>query len=414
MTHNQDASVRRCVDDARARVFSDIHRTMYTHSSALRPTRVAVVGISDGLEGMRDGVRDHARLLALELGRENVSCELLWLRRGETSLRGSQAEIRAWTQQLALVLAQQRPDAILLHYSVFFYSYRGLPLFVRPVLSALQSADVPMVTFLHEFVFPWRREGWRGSVWAITQRALLRQVIDASASVVVTTDSRAGWLLSRRWLARRQVLVAPVFSNLPPPETLPAVAGDAAVIGLFGYAHPGASVSLVIDALADLRRRGLAVKLRLLGAPGSCSGAGEAWSTAAHARDLGDFLSFSGALPAQALSDALAGCDVLLVADPSGPSSRRGTLAASLASGVPVVAIDGPDRWTQVARDEAVRMVAPTSQALAGAVASLLADASASRTLGARGRAFAEREMTAARCAHVVRTILDSLASKRV
>ena len=61
----------------------------------------------------------------------------------------------------------------MLHYSVFSYSYRGLPLFTHPVLAAVRRAKLPLVTLLHEFVYPWRRDGVRGAAWALSQRALL-------------------------------------------------------------------------------------------------------------------------------------------------------------------------------------------------------------------------------------------------
>ncbi len=99
---------------------------------------------------------------------------------------------------------------------------------------------------------------------------------------------------------------------------------------------------------------------------------------------------FSDTLPAQDLSDALAACDLLLFADTAGPSSRKGTLAASLASGRPVLAIDGPRRWLELVWAEAASVVEPTAPALADAMEELLGDRAAREALGARGRAFAE------------------------
>ncbi len=124
-------------------------------------------------------------------------------------------------------------------------------------------------------------------------------------------------------------------------------------------------------------------------------------------------LSFAGPLPAQELSDALAACDVLLFADTAGPSSRKGTLAGSLASGRPLIATDGPRRWSALARAEAAHVVEPSAPALADAVAALLADKGAREALGARGRAFAEQSMGVARSAQVVRELLDDVCRAR-
>ncbi len=204
-----------------------------------------------------------------------------------------------------------------------------------------------------------------------------------------------------------------MFSNLPPPAAAPPRDRPGLVIGLFGYSYQGAAVSLVLDAMRLLHDRGGNVELRLLGAPGRSSSAGEAWLAAARTRALTPVLSFSGALPAQALSNALASCDVLLFPDAAGPSSRKGTLAASLSSGRPVVALDGRDRWAKLVEAEAARVVAPTAPALADAVGALLADEQARETLGARGRAFAEREMGVARSVEAVMSILEGLLGPR-
>lgn len=353
------------------------------------------------------GVRDHAELLAQELARELLPCELHWLLRAESSLRAARAEVLAWVGQLSRELHERRPQAILLHYSVFSYSYKGVPVFVRPLLSALRAARLPVVSVLHELAFPWRYDGLRGSVWASTQRVVLREVIATSTGVLVTADFRAEWLTSRRWLAHRPMIVAPVYSTLPAPRPAPARRSAASVIGVFGYAYQGAAVSLVLDALRELRTQGVGAQLRLLGAPGRASAAGEQWSSAAQARELGAAVSFSGELPAQALSDELAACDVIVFSDASGPSSRKTTLAASLASGVPVVAVDGRRTWRQLISCDAARVVAPTAGALAQAIAELLGDEPARRALGARGRSFAEAEMTVARTAAAVRALLD-------
>jgi glycosyltransferase involved in cell wall biosynthesis len=373
-------------------------------SAELRSAEIAVVGMS---VSPTCGVRDHAGLLAEELRREQMACSIHWLRRGEGSLRAARSEIRSWTRALALELEERRPDLILLHYSVFSYSHRGVPLFVRPTLASLRATGIPMIAVMHEFAYPWRYGGWRGRVWAVTQRLALIPVMGACAGVIVTADSRAAWLASRRWLPRRHVLSAPVFSNLPPPAGGSPAHRGAPLVGLFGYSYQGAAVSLILDALRELRERGVAVRLELLGAPGPTSSAGEVWLAAARTRALSDALSFSGALPAQALSDELAACDVLLFADAAGPSSRKGSLAGSLASGTPVVAIDGPQGWPELVHSDALRVVQPTATALADAIGALLGDQHERESLGARGRSFAAREMGVARTAQAVRALMD-------
>lgn len=382
------------------------HMRSCTQSGAVRPVRIAVVGVS---VGQTCGVRDHAVLLAEALNREDAPCDLNWLWRNEGSLHRGRSEIRTWTQQLAVELKSSQADAILLHYSVFAYSYRGFPLFVPMVLSSLHSSRLPLIAVLHEFAYPWNRMGWRGAAWALTQRALLIAVVRASSALVVTTDLRVKWLVSRPWLPRRPVVVAPVFSNLPPSTIGTGLSNSHPVIGLFGYSHEGTAISSVLDAVRLLRDQELPVQLRLLGAPGRSSAAGEMWLAAAQARGISHTLSFSGILTAQELSDALAACDVLLFADTVGPSSRKTTLAASLASGRPVVAIDGPACWSELIQSEAVQLARPVGHAVADAIRVLLADEGLRKTLGGRGRVFAQQRMSVAHSAEVVSELLGDI-----
>lgn len=363
-----------------------------------RALRAAVVGVS---ATATSGVRDHATLLAPALASEDVTCTTHWLQRSQTSLRRSRKEVGGWADELAQTLREQRPDVALLHYSAFAYAHRGVPLFAAPVLAALRRAKVPSVVFLHELAYAWRAGDARADLWAATQRIALMDVMRTSRAAIVTTDQRVRWLGSRRWLARRPVAMAPVFSNLPDPgpETKPA---RQRVVGLFGYAYQGAAATVVLDALDLLALGGHPVQLRLLGAPGPDSDAGREWRAGAHARGVEGELSFSGVLDPQQLSDALASCDVLLCAASPGPTSRKGTLAASLASGRPVIAIDGPLRWPEPVEHGALELVEPTPRALADAIQGLLVDQPRQEMLGARGRHFAQDRMSVQRTARIV------------
>lgn len=372
--------------------------------------RIAVVGVSPR---PICGVRDHATLLAGALEHEGVSCTAHWLQSSERSLAGSRAEMRAWIEGLAHAIEADRPDAILLHYSVFAHSYRGIPLFVPPMIAALRRTGVSVITIMHELAFPLWQGGLKGAVWAATQRAVLIDVVRASSAILVTIDFRAQWLLSRPWLPKRPVAVAPVFSNLPAPTVGPPGDRTVPVVGLFGYALDATTVALVLDAVRQLSDRGVAVQLRLLGSPGRDSAAGETWTQMAHARGVSDSLSFSGTLSAQELSDALGESDMLLYVDPMGPASRKGTLAGSLASARPLIALEGRRRWQQLLDADAARVIPRTSTALADAAQALLADGDAREALGRRGGRFAEDVMGVARTAEQVIGFLDELPVRR-
>jgi len=389
-------------------------RTARMPGAEARLLRTAAIGISTA---PICGVRDHEQRLSRALRDERCECSTHWLDRHDASFAGARAEVGAWVGQLPAGLAASRAEV-------------ALVLFVRPVLGAVGRAGLPLVTILHEFVYPWGRDGPRGAAWAVSQRALLVEVMRRSDAVLTTTDFQAEWLATRPWLPKRRIAVAPVFSNLPasnpPVYTQPAVArtaaatprpaaaGDpdgAATIGLFGYAAYGEqTAALIAAALRRVQDRGLEARLLLLGAPGRDSAAAESWLTAARGAGLAQEPCFSGTLPPQQLSDALAACEVLLFVDPIGPNSRKTTLAASLASGRPVLAFDGPRRFGELAEAQAAEIVEPDAEAVAGALADLLADARLRERLGARGREFAARSMSAERAARTVAQLLREVA----
>jgi glycosyltransferase involved in cell wall biosynthesis len=389
---------------------------------AARSPRAARVG---GLDGALEiaavgvstssicGVRNYAVLLADALGRQEVRCSLQWLWRGDPSLRRGRAQVAEWTERLARELEQGAPDAVLLHYSVFTLSYRGVPLFVPATLAALRRARTPLVTILHEYAYPWRLGRLRGKAWAFTQRAFLGEVMRASSGALVTSPARARWLRSRPWLPRRPIAVAPVFSTLPPPLRGARPESEACTVGVFGYAYEGIPIGLVLDALERVSaQRGGAVQLVLIGAPGVDSPAGRAWIQAARARSGGQPV-FTGLLPERALADAIARCDVLLFADPAGPTPRKTTLAGALSSGRPVVALDGPATWPELERAGAALLVPASTGALSAALSALLDDAPARDRLGRQGAEFAAREMSADHSAAVVRSLVDQVLVDR-
>ena len=389
---------------------SDAASTPAAGVSQLEPiVSVGTVGVS---LGSPCGVHDHAQRLDEALAQLGCSSARHWLWRSGAPFAASRTEIRQWTQRLSSELERERPRALLLHYSVFAYSYRGFPVFVRPVLSVARKLGVPTVTLLHEYAYPWHRHGVRGKAWALSHRLLLRDVMRASSAVAVTTDFRADWLSTRGWLPRRRTVLAPVFSSLPAADAGAAPERERPRIGLFGYAHEGVVKEVVLDALRSLQDRGVEVELLLAGAPGRSSAAGESWLAGARARGIARPPAFSGMLPAQELSNMLSGCDVLLSADNIGPTSRRTTLAASLAAGVPVVALDGRYSWRELRDCEAAQLVEPTPDALADALAGLLDDADRRAQLARRGREFALTAMSAERSARAVGGLLRELSAR--
>lgn len=348
--------------------------------------RVLVVGAS---AATICGVRDCARVLDGALEAAGAETATVWWERDPAAgIRSTRADAAAAAGRIAEATADFEPDAVVWHYSTFAYGPRGVPVAVPAIARAAARIRRPVIPFVHEYARPWGRGGWRGGVQAATQRAVLRRVVATAAAVVVTTDERAQWLRTRRWLPRRTVATLPVPSNVEPLASSAQRNGGPPRIGLFGFGGDAPDVALVAAALARIRLSRPDVELVLVGAPGPDSPAGERWRAAAAAAGVADALAFTGVLREEALSRELAGLDVVVVADDIGPTARRTTLAAVLAHGRAIVAVEGPRTWEQLVGEGAVALSPRDPASLARELDRVLSDDRHRAELERRASAF--------------------------
>lgn len=363
-----------------------------TDAEHASPVRLAVVGAS---QGAICGVRDYARVLGEAGGGGEARPSIWWARDRTMPFARFLCEAVAESRRLRRTLAQHPSDAVLWHYSVFSLAYRGVPLAVPLFSNTLRRSGTPVVTMLHEYAYPWGRHGQRGASWAASQRIVLRFVAAVSRGLIVTMEGRARWLESRRWLPARPILVSPVLPTLPTSAELRSGASTDGEVSLLGYAPSDVDVDLVLDAITRLRARGRSTSLRLIGSPGPDSAIGKEWQDAAGRHGCREALRFTGVLSAEQAGGAVAGARLILVALRAGPSSRKTTLANALAAGRAVIATDGPETWTALVEQKAVRLVSPIASAVAAAIGELEDDAASRVELGARARAFAEGHLDA-------------------
>ncbi len=361
-------------------------------SDASGPLRLLAVGASSTSVC---GVRDYAGVMEQRLREQGTAVTTLWWERDERwSPRATVREARRWLSEVGAIVAEQPPDCILWHYSVFVYGWRGIPLAAPVFARELARTGRPVVAVLHEFAFPLGRRGWRGTVHAVTQRIALVPTVQASNGVVVTTKDRLDWIRRRPWLPRKPLAFAPVYSNLPQANAPERTDGEQVVIGVFGFRAEDVRPELVTQALARLLTRGIDARLVLVGAPGAPSREASIWRAAAAAANCADAVSFTGVLDPLDLAAALSALDIVVLADKAGPTSRRTTLAAALAEGKAVVAFDGPKRWDALVRERAVVTVPQRADELAAELESLARDGERRRAQGARAATFYRRHMT--------------------
>ncbi|GAC1361645.1 MAG: hypothetical protein NVSMB32_00920 [Actinomycetota bacterium] len=358
------------------------------------------------------GVRDCSRVLTGALTERGLAVSTAWWERGSTrGLRCGLRGLRSWRGDVSRINSERGCDIIVWHYSVFTHSLRGVPLLAPLMARSLNKLGVPVVLYLHEFVYPFGRSGWRGLLWALSQRAALRALFTKSAGAVATTQERAGWIAGRVWLPRRPIAFVPVFSNLPPQPAHPDASGELKTLslGVLGFGSEGTQVDTVIGALRGLPAHGIDGRLLLLGAPGPDGAHGEAWRRSARRSGCEPAVSFTGIRQPQELAQDLAAVDVVVFPEVSGPTSRRGTLAASLACGKPIVALDGPDTWRRFIDERAMVLVPDSSEAMLEEIVSLAEDPSRRRALGGRARDFYCRYLAPAVAATTMETFLRSL-----
>jgi hypothetical protein len=390
-------------------VISDAHRTSSSLERREQSLRFLVVGASTTPVC---GVRDYAQVTGGALQETGAELEFVWWERDAGWSRSrTRSERAAWLEQVAAP-SGRRPDWIVWHYSVFAWGIHGVPTLVPGTARILSRLGVPILLVAHELVFPFGRGGVKGRVWATTQRPALTWPLRVSAAVVVTTEDRLRWLQTRRWLPTRPARFLPVCSNVPSGHSSSqtrssAQSSRALVVGVFGFGAVGALARETMGAVARLRADGSEVRALLIGAPGEKGADADRWRASASEAGMPDALTFTGVLPLGELARALAGVDVVVLPDPAGPSSRRGTVAAALALAKPTVAVDGPERWEQLVQQRALAIARPSSEGLAEVIGSLIRSRNRRRALGARAEAFYERLMAPNILAQEMRQLVE-------
>lgn len=349
------------------------------------------------------GMRDYGELLATDLRRRGRRATVAWrLNDGRRLAMGLGANLRF----LGLALRLPRGADVVWNYAPIAMGWRGLP--GPGVLFGVlaRARGVRVVTVLHEVAPRWTGQPWTVKVSAVVSSVLLAPILAGSDAVVVTTEQRHRRLAP--FLRRRgtPLVFLPVFSNFPvAPDDVDQGDGFPVVVVDHGadYARP----DVVVDAVARLRRTGRGDgRLVLLGSPGPGSPSGRRWTELAERAGLDGALSFSGILPYLDFSRVLLSAGAVVLPNGQGPSCRKGTLAAAVSHGCPVVSIDGPLRWDRLVEAGAVTVVPPDGAALAAALAELRDDPAARERAGRRARAFYEAEMSLERVGDGIAALL--------
>jgi len=338
------------------------------------------------------GVHDYGRSLAAELQGRGFSVKERWLLNpGDRAFGALLVSMRL----LRLAVVVPRHTKVIWHYSPVVYGYRGVPLwgvFLGFILR-LRGADV--ISVLHELAYTYRPgiDRPRTRIMALAQQLALRAVLTGSSDVVVTTQRRQAAL--KRWGGdQRRIHAVPVFSTIPCNGLRRTNdPGSPFVIGVPAYAGDGVRPDLLIRALGELGPPGTC-RVVLLGAPGADSADGQRWLRQAAEQGVQESLQFTGLVTPAEFSQHLIDCDVVVLVNEEGPSSRKTSLATALAHGLPVVSLDGCNRWEELIEAGAVRVVPNSAATLAGTLVRLRNSPAERAALAAAAASFAATHMS--------------------
>jgi glycosyltransferase involved in cell wall biosynthesis len=244
-------------------------------------------------------------------------------------------------------VSRDRPDRILIQYvpHAFGWKAMNLPFASWIFIRSLRRTDDIRVMF-HEVAFPWVRRPLRHNLLASVNRVMAAMTLKACSKAYVAIP---GWIPLLRRLGGKRIPIAwtPIPSNVPKEACAASVAarraeltrGDPNVRVACHFGTYGPSVTQVLGPVAcELLNRRSDVRVLLLGAGGErCRGELTGERVEWHTRVIAP-----GPLPASLIAEYLRASDLVIQPYPDGASSRRGTLMAALANGMPVVTTIGP------------------------------------------------------------------------
>jgi glycosyltransferase involved in cell wall biosynthesis len=343
---------------------------------------VALLGARDT---PTDAIEDYCHWLGKALANRGVAlerCRVDWPALGWRRALG----------ELESAAAQWRGRWVLLQYTPLSWSRRSVPRRLPRILRMLRRAGARSAVIFHDpsgaplrpGVALWKRVGDR--VRRRLQSKLLRQTCElAEHSFFTVAPSVVDWLGAHHSKAS----FLPTGANVPTPEELgiaPRSLGNAtptvAIFGITGLPAGEREIALLERALP--RAVAACPRFRIVAFGRGTDQSAAALRRAAAACGVGcDVL---GLVAAEKITGALAASDVQLFLR-GGISSRRGTVAAGLACGLPIVAFRGRETAMPVT-DAGVALVPEgDAEALGEALGRVLADPVHRAELSDRSRA---------------------------
>jgi glycosyltransferase involved in cell wall biosynthesis len=301
--------------------------------------------------------------------RDGVSDYVAHLREALVGVRVEAVDVPGdsgwWPGATARTIRRLRPDLVHVQFAPAAYRFAPLPL----LLPGLLPAITPLVTTVHEYGW-WAYPGWvPRRLWrAVEARRVwdreTGRLVPGSRAVIVTNSGHAGTLAARTGTRAVEIPLAANVDRhgegsasraetrrrlgLPP---------DRFLLVFFGFVHPVKGVRYLLEALPALRadrpdlhlvvaggftsqalpeREAQRFRVELLGRCVECG--------------VSDAVTFTGYLPAPAVSALLRCADAGVLPFTAGVTDKSGALLAMLDHGLPT-AVTIPDEAPDPLRD---------------------------------------------------------------
>jgi glycosyltransferase involved in cell wall biosynthesis len=302
------------------------------------------------------------------------------------------------------------PRKLLIQYAPNSWGYKGLNFGFANWLVKRRNAGDDVRVMVHEPFYPWRL--WdKPTRWflAAGHRWMIRTVLSASSRAYISIPAWERRLRTYEPVRRRLITWLPIPSTIPIVSDTVRVSGirrqlgsqDQVIVGTFGTFSPRIRKMLTMTLAPLLVDHPERVGL-LLGRGGKAFAA-ELLERYPH---LAGQLVASGELSAELLSLHLQACDLLIQPYPDGVSSRRTSVMAGLAHGVPIVTTQGFLSESVWAETGCVILTPATDhEAQVAAAESLIGDSLRRSSLSKQACATYTKYFT---LEHTVRTILGS------
>jgi glycosyltransferase involved in cell wall biosynthesis len=361
------------------------------------------------------GVGDHSARLGTELKRRGH--EVAIFSRAPVSPHPTDPTLEIhgvdgrWPAQVASGISraveQWAPTDLLLQYTPQMWdAWRFGSLASAWVAVRARSSGVRVTLIAHELYIPW---GFRPDLMlgAGAQRLQFAGILKSVDRSFVTTDTRAASIGGLcRLLGVREPAVIRVGANILPIARQRGTAGASAPrIGLFSTAAAGKRFDVVLWAFQEIVGSYPQAELVIIGDLGD--------PTLPRVRAITDAIArhptrarirTTGRLSLSEIAVQMADLDLYLFPMDTGANTRSGTLPAALGSGLPVVAVRGPETDLALFRDGENILFAHemTGAAFAEAALRLLRDPALMTDIGREARRLHDACMTWERIADSV------------